>query len=84
MDSSTLDYYSANANDVAQRYEAAQSSLGGRFPTAFVPGGRVLDRGCGSGRDLAELGRQGFQPFGLDGTLEFVQLAQEFHPQLKG
>ena len=70
MDSSTLDYYSANANDVAQRYEAAQSSLGERFATAFAPGGRVLDIGCGSGRDLAELGRQGFQPFGLDGTPE--------------
>ncbi len=84
MDSSTLDYYSANANDVAQRYEAAQSSLGERFATAFAPGGRVLDIGCGSGRDLAELGRQGFQPFGLDGTPEFVQLAQEFHPELKG
>ena len=84
MDSSTLDYYSANAHDVAQRYEAAQSSLGSRFATAFAPGGRVLDIGCGSGRDLAELGRQGFQPFGLDGTPEFVQLAQEFHPELKG
>ena len=84
MDSSTLDYYSANAHDVAQRYEAAQSSLGSRFATAFAPGGRVLDIGCGSGRDLAELGRQGFQPFGVDGTQEFVQLAQEFHPELKG
>lgn len=84
MDSSTLDYYSANANDVAKRYEAAHSSLGGRFAKAFAPGGRVLDIGCGSGRDLAELGRQGFQPFGLDGTPEFVQLAQKFHPELKG
>lgn len=84
MDSSTLDYYSAHANEVAQRYEAASSMLGKRFSTAFAPGGRVLDIGCGSGRDLAELGRQGFQPYGLDGTQEFVQLAQEIHPELKG
>lgn len=43
-----------------------------------------MDIGCGSGRDLAELGRQGFQPFGLDGTPEFVQLAQHYHPELNG
>ena len=84
MDPATLDYYSANANDVAQRYELAQSSLWRHFATAFAPGGRVLDIGCGSGRDLAELCRQGFKPYGLDGTPEFVHLAQELHPELKG
>lgn len=84
MDASTLDYYSTHAKDVAQRYEAVPSSLGERFSNAFAPGGRILDIGCGSGRDLAELSRQGFQPFGLDGTPEFVRLAQDFHPELKG
>lgn len=84
MDISTLDYYSANAKDVAQRYEAAASSLANRFTTAFALGGRVLDIGCGSGRDLAELARQGFRPYGMDGTPEFVQLAQDYHPELKG
>jgi SAM-dependent methyltransferase len=84
MDDPTLNYYSKNAKDVAQRYEAAPSSLAPRFSNAFVSGGRILDIGCGSGRDLAELGRQGFQPFGLDGTPEFVQLAQELHPELIG
>ena len=54
MDISTLDYYSGHANEAAQRYEAAQSSLGQRFAAAFSPGGRILDIGYGSGRDLAE------------------------------
>lgn len=84
MDSSTLDYYSAHAAQVAQRYEDAPSSLGPRFASSFAAGGRVLDIGCGSGRDLAELARQGFQPFGVDGTPEFVELAQQYHPELKG
>lgn len=83
MDVRTLNYYTANANEVAQRYEAAPSSLAARFCSAFAPGGRVLDIGCGSGRDLAELNRQGFQPFGIDGTSEFVELAQEYHPELR-
>lgn len=84
MDIQTLAYYSANADEVARRYESAPSSLVGRFPSAFVPGGRILDIGCGSGRDLAELARQGFQPYGMDGTPELVQLAQDLHPELKG
>ena len=84
MDSSTLDYYSAHATQVAQRYEEAPSSLGPRFASSFPAGGRVLDIGCGSGRDLAELARQGFLPFGVDGTPEFVELAQQYHPELTG
>ena len=84
MDQQTLDYYSSNAHDLVQRYEAAPSSLAPHFPSAFTPGGRVLDIGCGSGRDLAELHKLGFQPFGLDGTLELVDLAQKLHPDLKG
>ena len=84
MDSSTLDYYSAHAAQVAQRYEEVPSSLGPRFASSFLAGGRVLDVGCGSGRDLAELALQGFDPFGVDGTPEFVELAQQYHPELKG
>ncbi len=69
---------------MAQRYETAPSALADRFAGAFTPGGRVLDIGCGSGRDLAELVRQGFQPYGIDSTAEFVQLAQQYHPELRG
>jgi SAM-dependent methyltransferase len=84
MDQKTLDYYNSNAKDLAQRYEAVPSSLAPHFASAFTPGGRVLDIGCGSGRDLAELHKLGFQPYGLDGTSELVGLAQTLHPELKG
>ena len=76
MDKRTLDYYSSNAQEVAQRYEAAPSSLASHFSSAFAPGARVLDIGCGSGRDLAALHKLCFQPYGLDGTPELVELAQ--------
>jgi SAM-dependent methyltransferase len=84
MDIKTLNYYSLNANEVAQRYEVAPSPLAHRFAESFSSGGRILDIGCGSGRDLAQLHKQGFQPYGVDGTEEFVQLAQMLHPELKG
>jgi SAM-dependent methyltransferase len=84
MDTQTLNYYSANATDVAHRYEATSSPLAGRFASSFEAGGRVLDLGCGSGRDMAELRRQGFDPYGMDGTPAFVQIAQELHSELRG
>lgn len=83
MDSNTLDYYSAHAVQLAQRYGEAPSSLGPRIASSVPTGGRVLDIGCGTGRDLAQLARQGFDPFGVDGTPEFVELAQQYHPELR-
>jgi SAM-dependent methyltransferase len=84
MDQQTLAYYTANAQYLAQRYESAPSALAPYFPSSFVPGGRVLDIGCGSGRDLAELHKLGFESYGLDGTTELLDLAQSIHPELKG
>jgi SAM-dependent methyltransferase len=84
MDKPTLDYYALHASEVAQRYEVAPSPLAHRFAESFSSEGRILDIGCGSGRDLAQLHKQGFRPYGVDGTEEFVQLAQILHPELKG
>jgi len=84
MDSATLRYYSDHAQAAAQRYESIQSPLASRFASVFSPGGRVLDIGCGSGRDMAELQSQGFDAYGVDATPEFVDLAQTTHPTLAG
>jgi SAM-dependent methyltransferase len=84
MDKLTIEYYALHASEVAQRYEVAPSPLAHRFAESFSAGGRILDIGCGSGRDLAQLHKQGFQPYGVDGTEELVQLSQMLHPELKG
>jgi len=84
MDKPTLDYYAKNAEDIAKVYEASPNALASHFASAFGVGGRILDIGCGSGRDLAELSRQGFRPYGVDGTAEFVNAAQAMHPALRG
>ena len=84
MDKPTLDYYALHANEVAQRYEVEPSPLAHRFAESFPSGGRILDIGFGSGRDLSQLHKQGFQPYGVDGTEEFVQLAQMRHPEIEG
>ena len=84
MDSQTVDYYSQNAGAVADRYESTVSGLASYFQQAFPSKARVLDVGCGSGRDMAYLQTLGREVFGLDATAKLVELAQVLHPELKG
>lgn len=83
MDQSTINFYKDNAKQVAERYEAVVSDLSKHFSDAFNTGLKVLDIGCGSGRDLAVLHKLGYDTYGVDPTSEFVVLAQEIHPELK-
>ena len=84
MDTATVNYYSENAKTVAERYESVVSSLSESFGEAFKPQSRLLDIGCGSGRDLALLTSLGHESYGVDATPEFVVLSQSLHPELKG
>lgn len=84
MDARTIEYYSQNAATVAARYESIVNGLAAHFESSFMTGGRVLDLGCGSGRDMALLLKMGFESYGLDGTSAFVEIAQKLHPELSG
>ncbi len=60
-------------HDVSQNIEAllgALAHLGADRPL------RILDLGCGPGRDLADLRRRGHEPTGLDGCAAFVEMAR--------
>ena len=84
VDSQTINFYRKNAAEVARRYEQVASPIAGHAARVFSGGGRVLDVGCGSGRDLAFLLEQGYDAFGIDAAPELVELAQDLHPSLKG
>ena len=58
-------------HDVSQNIEALLRHL--PADTAL----KVLDFGCGPGRDLLALKRRGHEPVGLDGCEKFVQMASE-------
>ncbi len=75
----TLAHYQQNADsfwdgtrehDVSQNVEALLSSIGVQRPR------RILDFGCGPGRDLAEFRRRGHHAVGLDGCEAFVRMAR--------
>lgn len=79
----TIAAYDSEAKDYAVRFERVDLS---RYMEAFVellpsPDGGVLDLGCGSGRDLRELGRRGIAATGIDLSWGMLEAAEEMAPQ---
>lgn len=76
---STVRYYEENAAEYAKRtVDADMSSLRDRFLAMLPPGGRVLDAGCGSGRDLAVFRQRGFEATGIDASPAMVRIAMAY------
>lgn len=84
MDLKTLAFYTNNAADIAQRYESVASPVECYFSAAFMPGSRVLDIGCGSGRDAARLLANGFDAYGIEPVAALREAAMAAHPELAG
>lgn len=80
ISATTLDDYNQNASgfragtwghDVSQNIDALLRHIQAQPPY------RILDFGCGPGRDLAAFKKLGHIPVGLDGSLQFVSMARE-------
>ena len=65
MDNPTITYYSTEAKSISDKYNSVPSGIHQFFKAAFIEGTRILDIGCGSGRDMAELVKKGFTPMAL-------------------
>lgn len=75
----TLNYYNQNAtqfcqNTVSVDFTATQTSFLSRLPAAA----RILDFGCGSGRDTKAFLEQGYRVDAIDGSSELCKLASEY------
>jgi SAM-dependent methyltransferase len=77
----TLAHYDRNADsfwegtrdhDVTQNYDALLRAIEGTPPF------RILDFGCGPGRDLAWFRAHGHEPVGLEGSPRFVEMARAY------
>ncbi len=77
---STIGHYQHNAtdyrdgtwgHDVSQNRAALVTALGDKAPC------RILDFGCGPGRDLLAFKALGIEAVGLDGSEEFCNMARE-------
>lgn len=84
MDPRTLDYYQLHAREVAARYDAVPSPLALRLASCFPAGQRILDVGCGSGRDLACLLRCGYDAYGAEPVAGLAAQCVATYPESAG
>ena len=85
MDPQTLEYYNRNAAATAKRYRSVNPGIWEQqFRDSFPAGGRLLDVGCGSGRDLSLLLSMGYDAHGTEPSEGFRAEAVRTFPQLVG
>ena len=84
MDKQTLDFYDSHAPELAERYTQIDSSLKALVPALFKRGDKILDIGCGSGRDPAMMLAEGFDAYGVEPSAGLRNQAAAYYPQLSG
>lgn len=84
VDAQTTEAYNQNAARFAERYESADGGVARFFPLLFEKGQSVLDIGCGSGRDMAQLARLGCDVWGLEPAEQMRAELRRFHHELAG
>lgn len=72
VDGATLSFYAAEAPFYATRSPETASRDLDRFLDLLTPGARILELGCGSGRDSAAMLTRGFEVVPTDGTPEMA------------
>jgi len=73
VDEQTIQAYSEHHAEFIAKYDSACGGIADYFATSFPSGTKVLDIGCGSGRDLQILHEMGYTADGIDPCPEFVE-----------
>lgn len=79
----TLDYYETNALSLGARYESAKvDELHALLNKTFAASNRLIEVGCGSGRDAAMLAGRGCVVTAVDGSAAMLEVARRQHPEV--
>ena len=78
-DKSTLEYYNSKAKDfVSDTVAVAFTEIQDIFLEYIPVGGKILDFGCGSGRDTKYFISKGYDVDAIDGSEELCKIASEY------
>jgi SAM-dependent methyltransferase/phage repressor protein C with HTH and peptisase S24 domain len=77
MDNNTVAFYSSHASELARVYSQADGGIAQYFDEAFNGLRKVLDVGCGSGRDFVDLLRRGYDAYAVDASDAMLAQTQE-------
>lgn len=80
----SVEAYRAGADAYEAAYADRYGAIVDRFATSLPAPSRLLDAGCGPGRDLARFAAHGHLPQGIDLTPEFVARARHHAPTVLG
>lgn len=85
MDQSTSQFYQENAEALTERYETAEVDSMHQMMLSIYSGfKKLLEVGCGSGRDAAFMIANGFDVTAIDGSQAMIDKAVEHHSELIG
>jgi len=82
---STIEYYQNNSSDLAKRYESANvDSVQELITKTFQEKSKLLELGCGTGREISFLLKKGYDVLGTDASESMLTQALIYHPELEG
>ena len=79
----TINWYDKHAKEFAQKAGSAVYDTMSQFTKLLPKGGKILDAGCGSGRDTMLFGQGGFDATGLDLSSGLIEEAKKENPECK-
>lgn len=80
----TLDYYERESSQLSIEYERANiSELHQLLLNTFNNKDKLLEIGCGSGRDASFLNKKNYDVVAIDGSQNMIKEAKKFHPEMK-
>ena len=79
----TLNYYETDSKNLSLKYENADvSEIQELLVTTFEKKAKLLEIGCGSGRDASFMTKKGFNVIAIDGSKNMIDEAKKIHPEL--